>query len=191
MEVVNKKVYQNGTRLGGSGVTLVHASSLAPDKFDIDAGQAYITGCLDDSDPLNLSIPQTPYGYGGDRQFAYQWDLTIPVGQSVSFTINDTFYPTLPITAAKSHAGTCVTYGGQTAYTIVYDNIANSTEGLTNVNIIDFLPQNTAPYSMSPGGVHDSSANTVTWSLASLAAGAVQQTKTLTITVNSADRYPQ
>jgi len=187
VEAVNNRVYQNSTQSDASHVTLVHAASRLPDKFDIDGGRSNILPLLEDSEPSDLSIPQTPYLYDGDLQFAYQWDLAIPAAQTISFAVTDTLYPTVPATVTKTHAGTCVTYQDQADYTITYDNIANSS-GLTNVKIIDYLPANTVISATPPsnGGVYDSSTNTVTWSLASLAAGAAQQTEALSITVNSA-----
>lgn len=184
--VVKNRVYQNSILTDTSGVTLVHESSLLPDRFDIDGAQSSVLPSLKDSNPTDLANP-APYRYEGELQFAYQWDLAISAGQSVNFSITDTLYPTVPITATKTHAGTCVTYQGQADYTITYDNLANS-YGLTNVKIIDYLPANTAISSTPPsnGGVYDSSANTVTWSQASLVAGAAPQTETLSITVNSA-----
>ncbi|RII29649.1 MAG: hypothetical protein CXR30_10005 [Geobacter sp.] len=184
--VVKNRVYQNSILTDTSGVTLVHESSLLPDRFDIDGAQSSVLPSLKDSNPTDLANP-APYRYEGELQFAYQWDLVISAGQSVNFSITDTLYPTVPITATKTHAGTCVTYQGQADYTITYDNLANS-YGLTNVKIIDYLPANTAISSTPPsnGGVYDSSANTVTWDLASLAAGAAPQAETLSITVNSA-----
>lgn len=183
--VANNRIYQNSILTDTSGVTLVHESSLLPDRFDIDGAQSSVLPSLKDSNPTDLANP-VPYRYEGELQFACQWDLSIPAGQSVNFTITDTLYPTLPLTAAKTHAGACVAYQGQADYTITYDNIANSS-GLTNVKIIDYLPANTVISATPPSndGIYDSSTNTVTWNPASLAAGAAQQTETASITVNS------
>ena len=186
LEFVGNKVYQNGDQADGSGVVIVHESTLPPNKYDMDFSELDLLPGMRDDAPSDLSIPQTTYLYGYDMQFAQQWDLTIPVNQSISFIINEDLYYTKPVTAAKTHAG-CVTYGGQADYTITFDNIANSEESLGNFRIIDFLPVNTAPSSDPPaeGAVYDQSANSVTWSLATLAAGAAIQSKPLSITVNS------
>ncbi|MBC7964004.1 MAG: hypothetical protein H7Y05_13805, partial [Steroidobacteraceae bacterium] len=184
IEVFNNKVYQNGLQKVG-GLTLVHETELPPGKFDIDNNQIYLLPELEDAAPTDLSTPQTPYRYREDLQFAQQWDLPIKVGQSVSFTITDSFYPRLPVTASKTHIG-CVTYQGQADYTIGFDNLANSEE-LTNLKIIDFLPGNTAPVTpLSIDREYDPNTNTVTWSLPTLAAGAIEQTKELSIIANSA-----
>ncbi|MSN26302.1 MAG: hypothetical protein GJV46_10600 [Geobacter sp.] len=189
IEVYNNKVYQNGTLLSGN-TTYVHDSSLPPSKLDIDDGSGSIKADLTDTFPSNFSNLVIPYAYGSDKQFVKQWDLAIPAGQSVSFTITDSFYPTAPITASLTKSGTCVPYGGQADYTITFDNLANaasSTETLSNIKIIDYLPNNTAPTVIPPtdGSIYDSIANTITWSLPTLAAGSVQQTKQLSVMVNS------
>ena len=190
VEVINNKVYQNGSQSSG-GVTLVHESSLPPSKFDIDNGSGAVKGDLTDTEPSDFSNPQTPYSYGSDIQFVKQWDITIPAGQSVSFTITDSFYPTLPVTASVINPSSCVTYGGQADYTINFDNLANNsagTEDLTSFKVIDYLPKNTTPTINPPvdGSIYDPIANTVTWSLPTLEAGAAQQTRQLSTNVNSA-----
>ncbi len=189
IEVYNNKVYQNGT-LSSGNTTYVHDSSLPPSKLDIDDGSGSIKADLTDTFPSNFSNLVIPYAYGSDKQFVKQWDLAIPAGQSVSFTITDSFFPTAPITASLTKSGTCVPYGGQADYTITFDNLANaasSTETLSNIKIIDYLPNNTAPTVIPPtdGSIYDSIANTITWSLPTLAAGSVQQTKQLSVMVNS------
>ncbi len=190
IEVHNFKLYQNGAQADGSGVTYTHDSSLPPSSYDLDDGSLSLRDSLRDIDPTNFSIPQTPYGYGSDKQFVKQWDLTIPAGQSVTFTITDSFYPTKPVTATLTSSPDCVSYGGQTSYTIAYDNLLNTaplTENLTAVKLIDLLPKGITPANNPPtvDSVYDATANTVTWDLPNLAPGAVQQSKSLTVTVNS------
>jgi len=190
IEIHNNKVYQNGSQSDFSGVTYTHESTLPPSSFDLDDGSSALKNALNDIDPSDFSNPLTPYGYGSDRQFVKQWDLTIPASQSVTFTITDSFYPTKPVTATLTSSPACVSYGGQTSYTIAYDNLLNTaplTENLTAVKLIDFLPKDIAPANNPPtvDSVYDATANTVTWDLPNLAPGAVQQTKSLTVTVNS------
>ena len=187
IEAVGSKIYQNGEQIDGSAVTIVHESTPPPDRYDFDNMDIYILPEMNDDSPTDLSIPQTTYVYGEDMQFGLQWDISIPAGQSVSFTINDDLYYTLPVTASKTHTG-CVDYGGEAQYTIAFDNLVNSHEDISNFKIIDFLPANTIPLSTPPadGALYDHSTNSVTWSLPSLAAGADQQTKQLSLAVNSA-----
>ncbi|MDU0460260.1 MAG: MBG domain-containing protein [Geobacteraceae bacterium] len=187
VEMFAGRVYQNGDQADGSGVVIIHESSLPPTKYDLDNNQIYLLPEMKDDTPSDLSIPQTTYGYGDDMQFAQQWDLTIPAGQSLNFTINEDLYYTKPVTAAKTHAG-CVSYGGQADYAISFDNLANSVDNLSNIRIIDFLPADTVPATDPPadGATYEQASNSVSWSLPSLAAGAGQQSRQLSITVNSA-----
>ena len=190
VEAVGSKIYQNGEQADGSGVTMVHESTLPPQNYDFDNMEIYFFPEFNDDAPTEILSPLTTYNYGDDMQFALQWDLAIPTGQSVSFTINDDLYYTLPVSASKTHIG-CVDYGGEAHYTIAFDNLANSLDNLSNVKIIDFLPTNTIPLSTPPadGALYDHSTNSVTWNLPALAAGADQQTKQLSLAVNSAANF--
>ncbi|MBT1073043.1 MBG domain-containing protein, partial [Pelotalea chapellei] len=187
LEGINNKMYQNGTQLDGSGVTLVHEASIPPSKWDLDSNQIYLKPEMKDASPTELFTPQTTYSYEDEMQFAYQWDFTIPAGEKVSFTISDNIYPTLPLTASKTHSGACIDYNGQTNYTIAFDNLNNVVDSLTNVRILDFLPKNTAVASPpSNGGIYDAATNTVSWNVASIAAASSQQTNSLSVLVSSA-----
>jgi|GEM_PF-1094673 len=188
VEVVGTRVYQNGTQtFSDEGITVVHESSLPPTSFDIDNNQIYLLPELKDGAPSQFSSPQTAYSYGDDMQFAYQWDLNIPALGSKSFDITDKVYPNLPLTAVKTHVDT-VSYNGSANYTITFDNLLNNWSNntpLTNVKIIDYLPKDTVFTSASNGGIHDPASNTVTWSIPSLAAGAVPQSVQAAVMVNS------
>ncbi|HVT10029.1 MAG TPA: CCXG family PEP-CTERM protein, partial [Polyangia bacterium] len=72
--------------------------------------------------------------------------------------------------------------GSLLTYTIAYAN--NGTDAAHGVTIADTLPSGVTIMSASNGGTYDSGTNTVTWSLADLAAGA-SGSVTLTVLVNS------
>ncbi|MFA7061299.1 MAG: Ig domain-containing protein, partial [Pedobacter sp.] len=187
LEIVKNRFYQNGPQSDGNGVTLVHESSLVPDQYDIDTSQAYMLSSLKDNNSTNLglSVLTTPYRYGDDMQFGNQWDLKIPVGQSISFTITDNIYPTWPVPVTQTmNGGQCVSYGAQANISI---SLTGTADNLTNVNIVDALPTNTVFLSATDGGVLDSASNSVSWNLPTLAVNAGTQIRQASITVNSAN----
>jgi len=185
VEIVKNRFYQNGTQSDGSGVTLVHESSLAPNQYDLDSAQAYISPELKDDTTTNfgLSVLETPYRYGDDMQFGSQWDLKIPVGQSLTFTITDNIYPTLPVPVTQTvNGGQCVSYGGQADISV---SLTGTADNLTNLNIVNILPKDTLFLSATDGGILDSASNSVSWTLPSLSAGTGALTRQASITVNS------
>jgi hypothetical protein len=74
----------------GSTILSVH-SSLMPNAFQV-APFPDLFLSLSDFSITNLDNGGSPFG-PGDATFAYQWNLTIPAGQSISFSIDKDFIP--------------------------------------------------------------------------------------------------
>jgi uncharacterized repeat protein (TIGR01451 family) len=90
----------------------------------------------------------------------------------------------VPLTLTKTASvGECVNYGGNLTYTLSYSNAPNG-KSVHGVVLTDNLPLEGDFVSATGGGVYNSGARTVTWSLDSLAAGA-GGSRIVTVTVRA------
>ena len=91
----------------------------------------------------------------------------------------------LDLTKSDGLGGACVNSGSGLTYALAYGNSGNSVT-IHNVVLTDILPELVSFLSASGGGIYDSEAHAVAWSLGDLAQGA-SGSQTLTVTVNA---YP-
>nr|MDA8413462.1 Ig-like domain-containing protein [Desulfobacteraceae bacterium] len=191
---------ERAIQTGFEGRTLIQTSTLKPSHYDIDTTASSPGSILDSlengTDPLILSDFAGPFPESGDMQFVYQYDLNIPANGSVTFTVTDKIATTNPMTVTSSQVGgSCADYGGNIAYNICIDNMANTVAATNVVVTADINADNTqdssgsiAFVSATNGGLYNTATKTIGWEFPSVAAGA-QQCIQATVNVNTTKAF--
>ncbi|ACH40055.1 dystroglycan-type cadherin-like domain repeat protein [Citrifermentans bemidjiense Bem] len=178
------------------GMTLVQTSSIKPSHYDIDMTAFAIIDTLQNGiSPLTLSDAAGPFPEAGDMQFAFQYDLTIPVNGSSSVVVTDKTYTTLPLDISYSQVGgACGSNGSNTTYQVCVGN--SNLVDINNVKVSSVVTPGASDIlgtfsfvSATSGGTYDPTTKSVNWTIPVLAAGAAGQCYQATVLTNFMDGF--
>ena len=119
-----------------------------------------------------------------DTSTATRKQLTTLSGSPAGICIPQEEVSVNPLNLTKDDGlgGACVNAGGTITYDICYDNTANPTTTMTNVEIVDDLPPETTYVS---GGSYNAGTHQATWNIGTLQPGASQQCVQLVVNVDA------
>jgi len=150
-----------------------------------------IVGVAVDEDTGNVFVTTGNQGTGGtDTIIVFNSSLTVlkndvgNIGNPTGIAIPKTQISFNPLSFTKTDSPDPIASGNNLTYTLCYDNIGN-TNAVTNVVITDDIPAGTT--FVSATGPFANTPTTVTWSIASVSAGATQVCYNLVVNVTAAN----
>lgn len=150
-----------------------------------------IVGVAVDEDSGNVFVTTGNQGTGGtDTIIVFDSGLNVlkndvgSIGNPTGIAIPKTQISYNPLNFSKTDSPDPVTSGNDLTYSLCYDNTANAS-AVNNVLITDDIPAGTT--FVSATGPFSTTPTTVTWSIASVPAGAAQVCYNLVVNVTAAD----